>query len=64
VSILVFGEFGRNVNLNNSLGWDHGNLQSLYILGGTDYFNHAGGKNAIIGKTVVDNEGKAKSGRI
>ncbi len=64
ISIIVYGEFGRNVNLNNSFGWDHGNLQNLYILGGTDYFNHVGGKKAIIGETVVDNAGKPKSGRV
>jgi hypothetical protein len=64
VSIMVFGEFGRNVNLNSSFGWDHGNLQNLYILGGTDYFNHAGGTDALVGETVVDNGGRPKSGRI
>lgn len=64
ISIIVFGEFGRNVNLNISYGWDHGNLQNLFILGGTDYFNHAGGTDAIVGETVVDNGGKAKSGRV
>ena len=64
ISIMVFGEFGRNVNLNASFGWDHGNLQNLYLLGGTDYFNHAGGTDAIVGETVVDNGGRAKSGRI
>jgi hypothetical protein len=64
ISIMVFGEFGRNVNLNASFGWDHGNLQNLYILGGTDYFNHAGGTDAIVGETVVDNGGSPKSGRI
>ena len=64
VSIMVFGEFGRNVNLNASFGWDHGNLQNLFILGGTDYFNHVGGADAIVGETVVDNGGRAKSGRL
>ncbi len=64
ISILVFGEFGRNVNLNASYGWDHGNLQNLFVLGGTDYFNHVGGSDAIVGQTVVDNGGKAKSGRL
>jgi hypothetical protein len=64
VSIMVFGEFGRNVNLNASFGWDHGNLQNLYILGGTDYFNHVGGTDAIVGETVVDNGGTPKSGRV
>jgi len=64
ISIIVFGEFGRNTNLNISYGWDHGNLQNLFILGGTDYFNHVGGTDAIVGETVVDNGGKAKSGRL
>jgi hypothetical protein len=36
VIINVYGEFGRNVNLNNSLGWDHGNNMNLYTFGGTD----------------------------
>lgn len=34
VVINVFGDFGRNVNLNDSMGWDHGNNQNLYTLGG------------------------------
>jgi len=50
VSILVFGEFGRNVNLNSAHGWDHGNLQNLYVLGGKEYFNHSG----VVGETEVD----------
>ena len=25
IVINIFGDFGRNVNLNNSMGWDHGN---------------------------------------
>ena len=53
ISIMVFGEFGRNVNLNSALGWDHGNLQNLYVLGGKGYFNHRG----IVGETVVDPSG-------
>ena len=53
INIMVFGEFGRNVNLNSANGWDHGNLQNLYVLGGTDYFTHRG----IVGETVVDNAG-------
>ncbi len=64
ISIIVYGEFGRNANLNASFGWDHGNLQNLYVLGGTDYFNHVGGTDAIVGETMVDNGGTAKSGRI
>jgi len=33
VVITVYGDFGRNVNLNNSMGWDHGNNQNLYTVG-------------------------------
>ncbi len=64
INIMVFGEFGRNVNLNASNGWDHGNLQNFYVLGGKGYFTHRG----IVGETVVDNAGynriwlKPKSG--
>jgi len=54
INIMVFAEFGRNVNLNSANGWDHGNLQNLYVLGGKDYFNHKG----IVGETVVDVTGK------
>ncbi len=54
INIMLFGEFGRNVNLNSAFGWDHGNLQNLYILGGKDYFNHKG----VVGETVVDVTGK------
>ncbi len=53
ISIMVFGEFGRNVNLNAALGWDHGNLQNLYVLGGKGYLTHRG----VVGETVVDAEG-------
>jgi hypothetical protein len=64
INIMVFGEFGRNVNLNSANGWDHGNLQNLYVLGGKRYFTHKG----VVGETVVDNAGsnriwlKPKSG--
>jgi len=64
INIMVFGEFGRNVNLNSANGWDHGNLQNLYVLGGKGYFNHKG----VVGETIVDNAGsnriwlKPKSG--
>jgi len=50
ISILVFGEFGRNVNLNSAFGWDHGNLQNLYVIGGKRYFTHRG----VVGETAVD----------
>ncbi len=51
INIMVFGEFGRNVNLNSANGWDHGNLQNFYVLGGKSYFNHKG----VVGETIVDN---------
>jgi len=35
IIINVFGDFGRRVNLNNSQGWDHGNNQNLFSLGGS-----------------------------
>ena len=54
INIMVFGEFGRNVNLNSALGWDHGNLQNFYVLGGKNYFNHKG----VVGETTVENTGK------
>lgn len=53
INIMVFGEFGRNVNLNDSQGWDHGNLQNFYVLGGQGYFNHKG----VVGETIVENTG-------
>jgi hypothetical protein len=53
INIMVFSEFGRNVNLNAALGWDHGNIQNFYILGGKGYFNHKG----VVGETVLENTG-------
>jgi len=53
INIMVFAEFGRNVNLNLANGWDHGNLQNLYVLGGKGYFNHKG----IVGETILENTG-------
>ncbi len=35
IVINVFGDFGRNVNVNDSNGWDHGNNQNLYTIGGS-----------------------------
>jgi hypothetical protein len=49
INIVVFGEFGRNTNYNDSLGWDHGNLQNVYWFGGKDYMNRLG----IVGETEV-----------
>ncbi len=53
VNIMVFGDFGRNVNLNSSLGWDHGNLQNFYLFGGKKYFTHQG----VVGETVLTQTG-------
>ncbi len=55
IHIVVMGDFGRGVNLNNANGWDHGNLQSVYVLGGKKYFNTPG----VVGETVVDYGGSA-----
>jgi uncharacterized protein (DUF1501 family) len=57
INIMVFGEFGRNVNLNGANGWDHGNLQNVYVLGGKNYFTHDG----VVGETVVHGQ---ESGRV
>ena len=54
INIMVFGDFGRNVNLNSAFGWDHGNLQNLYVIGGKNYFNHKG----VVGETTLDVTGK------
>ncbi len=62
IIINVHGDFGRNVNLNNSEGWDHGNNQNLYTFCGAAV--RPGGANAlgkIIGKTQI--EGPAKQNR-
>ena len=53
INILVFGEFGRNVNYNNSFGWDHGNNQNIYWFGGKNYLNRLG----IVGETALTGEG-------
>jgi len=55
INIMVMGDFGRGINLNSANGWDHGNLQSLYVLGGTNYFSTPG----VVGETVVDSGGSA-----
>ena len=49
ILINIFGDFGRNVNLNGSMGWDHGNNQNLYTLGAAAVRPGALGK--IVGKT-------------
>ncbi len=54
INIMVWGDFGRGVNLNNSFGWDHGNLQNVYMLGGKNYFNHLG----VVGETKLVKTGE------
>jgi len=55
INIMVMGDFGRGLNLNSANGWDHGNLQSFYLLGGRNYFNTLG----VVGQTVVNSTGSA-----
>lgn len=49
IIINVFGDFGRNVNLNNAGGWDHGNNQNFYTFGGAGIGGRVLGQ--IIGET-------------
>jgi len=49
INIVVYGEFGRNLSYNYSFGWDHGNNQNVYWLGGKDYMNRLG----IVGETEI-----------
>jgi hypothetical protein len=49
IIINIYGDFGRNVNLNNSIGWDHGNNQNLYTFGGRGIAGRGLGK--IVGRT-------------
>ena len=60
IIINVHGDFGRNVNLNNSQGWDHGNNQSFYTLGG--HTVRPGGATAL-GKVVGATERFGNSGQ-
>ncbi len=52
IMINVFGDFGRNVNLNNSIGWDHGNNQNFYTIGGSA-IRPANALGKIVGKTKL-----------
>lgn len=52
IIINVHGDFGRNVNLNNSSGWDHGNNQNLYTIGGAN-LRPAAALGKIVGRTEV-----------
>lgn len=49
INIVLFGDFGRNINLNSSYGWDHGNNQNVYWFGGRRFFNSLG----IVGETEL-----------
>lgn len=51
IVINVYGDFGRRTNLNNSLGWDHGNCQNFYTLMGSDLRPDGLGK--IVGETQL-----------
>ena len=55
VVINVFGEFGRNVNLNGSMGWDHGNNMNLYTFGGSAIPGRLLGQ--VVGTTKVTGSG-------
>lgn len=52
IIINVHGDFGRNVNLNNSGGWDHGNNQNLYTIGG-EAIRTKGALGKIVGRTAI-----------
>ena len=52
IVINVYGDFGRRVNLNNSEGWDHGNNQNLWTIGGAGLINAAHGGQRELGKIV------------
>jgi len=49
INIVLFGDFGRNMNLNSSMGWDHGNNQVVYWFGGRTLFNRLG----VVGETEL-----------
>ncbi len=55
INIMIMGDFGRGANLNSANGWDHGNLQTFYNLGGKGYFSTPG----VVGETELDNSGNA-----
>jgi uncharacterized protein (DUF1501 family) len=51
IIINVYGDFGRNVVVNNASGWDHGNNQNLLTLGGGNI--RPGVLGNIIGQTQL-----------
>lgn len=52
INIWVMTEFGRNVNLNNSEGWDHGNQFNLMLFSN----NPALKMGQVLGSTKVNKE--------
>ncbi len=50
IMINVIGDFGRRCNLNGSIGWDHGNCQNLFTLGG-EAMRPAGALGKVVGTT-------------
>ena len=52
IIINIFTDFGRNANLNNSQGWDHGNNQNFYTLGGRPYIRDPDWTPATASDTV------------
>lgn len=58
IIINVWGDFGRLVNLNNSMGWDHANNQNLYTMGGAAI---RPGGTAALGKVVGTTERVGRS---
>lgn len=63
IIINVWGDFGRLVNLNNSMGWDHANNQNLFTLGGegvrpggAETLGKVVGKTHRVGRTGVNNQ--------
>ncbi len=49
LNIVLFGDFGRNMNINSAKGWDHGNNQNVFWFGGDRFFNNLG----IVGETEL-----------
>ena len=49
INIVLFGDFGRNISINSTAGWDHGNNQVVYWFGGRKFLNHLG----IVGETEL-----------
>lgn len=62
IIINIYSEFGRNVNLNNSLGWDHGNVLNFYTIGGSAIAGRKLGH--IIGETELPEDAQANVNRL